>query len=85
MVDTPNGAPGHPGNANPPSTARPAGVRGRFRLSPRAERILGIVLSSLLLVFLLLWSRCGLRGCPDVDELRGYMPEEASVLLDREG
>ena len=54
MVDTPNGAPGHPGNA-------------------------------LLLVFLLLWSRCGLRGCPDVDELRGYMPEEASVLLDREG
>ena len=57
----------------------------RWRPSPRAEKILGIVLSVLLLVFTVLWSRCGIRGCPDVDELRGYMPDEASVILDREG
>ncbi|HEX6589118.1 MAG TPA: PBP1A family penicillin-binding protein [Longimicrobiales bacterium] len=74
-----------------PATSGPAGtltsrLRGwRRRLSPRAERILGIVLSVLLLVFTLLWSRCGIRGCPDVDELRGYMPDEASVILDLEG
>ncbi|MBI4545858.1 MAG: transglycosylase domain-containing protein [Gemmatimonadetes bacterium] len=34
---------------------------------------------------LLLWERCGLRGCPDVDRLRGYMPEQASLVLDRRG
>jgi 1A family penicillin-binding protein len=32
-----------------------------------------------------LWQRCGLHGCPDVERLKGYMPDEASVLLDREG
>lgn len=32
-----------------------------------------------------LWQRCGLRGCPDVERLSGYMPDEASVVLDREG
>jgi penicillin-binding protein 1A len=31
------------------------------------------------------WFRCGIRGCPDVDMLKGYMPDEASVLLDRDG
>jgi len=51
----------------------------------RLLSILGIVLSLGLLAFTVLWARCGLRGCPDVDELRGYIPEEASVILDREG
>jgi membrane peptidoglycan carboxypeptidase len=32
-----------------------------------------------------LWQRCGLNGCPDVERLSGYMPDEASVVLDREG
>ncbi len=32
-----------------------------------------------------LWERCGLRGCPDVGELSGYVPDEASVVLDRDG
>lgn len=44
--------------------------------------ISGLVLAVILLV---LWQRCGIRGCPDVDKLRGYMPEEASVVLDRNG
>src|SRR5688500_10164316 len=79
------------GDRSPASTERPVAskptgsFRQRLRLSPRAERILGIVLSVLLLIFTVLWSRCGIRGCPDVDELRGYMPDEASVILDREG
>jgi 1A family penicillin-binding protein len=33
----------------------------------------------------LLWLNCGLRGCPDVEQLRGYMPEEATTVLDRNG
>jgi 1A family penicillin-binding protein len=32
-----------------------------------------------------LWFNCGVRGCPDVDMLKGYMPDQASVLLDRNG
>jgi penicillin-binding protein 1A len=87
MAQPGDNAPAHTGGvAVPPpqGTGRPTGWR-RFRPSSRWERILGIVLSLLLLVFTVLWSRCGIRGCPDVDELKGYMPEEASVLLDREG
>ncbi|HEX7117777.1 MAG TPA: PBP1A family penicillin-binding protein [Longimicrobiales bacterium] len=33
----------------------------------------------------LLWERCGLRGCPDVERLNGYVPDEASIVVDREG
>ncbi|HEX6938099.1 MAG TPA: PBP1A family penicillin-binding protein [Longimicrobiales bacterium] len=33
----------------------------------------------------LLWERCGLRGCPDVERLNGYVPDEASVVVDRRG
>src|SRR5687768_7186269 len=36
-------------------------------------------------VFLLLWFRCGLKGCPDVDMLKGYMPDQASTVVDRNG
>src|SRR5918911_2671735 len=52
-------------------------------------RRLGTVATALLLlcgvVGAFVWFRCGLRGCPDVDMLKGYMPDEASVLLDRDG
>jgi 1A family penicillin-binding protein len=41
--------------------------------------VVGAVLAALL------WFNCGLRGCPDVNELRGYMPDQASVLVDRNG
>lgn len=27
---------------------------------------------------------CGYEGCPDIDEIRGYIPDEASVVLDRD-
>lgn len=36
-------------------------------------------------VLAVLWQRCGLRGCPDVSQLRARIPDEASVILDRDG
>jgi penicillin-binding protein 1A len=45
----------------------------------------GSVLLVLLVVTSVLWHRCGLRGCPDVDMLKGYMPDQASVVVDRGG
>lgn len=39
----------------------------------------------LLLIFALLWQRCGIKGCPDVGTLKGYMPDEASTLVDHRG
>lgn len=32
-----------------------------------------------------LWERCGLRGCPPVDRLDRYFPDNASLLVDRDG
>ena len=37
------------------------------------------------IAFTVLYQRCGLKGCPDVDMLKGYMPDQASVVLDRNG
>jgi 1A family penicillin-binding protein len=33
----------------------------------------------------LMWQRCGLRGCPDIDRINGYVPDRASVVRDRTG
>lgn len=54
----------------------------------RAGRALAWALPPLVLVVMVawvLWQNCGLGGCPDVELLRGYVPEEASVVVDREG
>jgi 1A family penicillin-binding protein len=70
------------------STASPAPGRPATGAGSNRRRILtgaGIGLVVLLLAFGVLWQRCGLRGCPDVDMLRGYMPDEASVVMDRNG
>jgi penicillin-binding protein 1A len=48
-------------------------------------RWVGIAIGLLALFTALLWQRCGLRGCPDVEQLRGYMPDQASILVDRNG
>ena len=42
-------------------------------------------LALLLAVSGLVWGRCGLFGCPNVDRLRAYQPGKASRLLDRNG
>ena len=67
----------------------PAPVR-RARWSDRSRgrkvfAAAGVVFVLLLAVGAVLWFRCGIAGCPDVDMVRGYMPDEASVILDREG
>lgn len=50
--------------------------------------VIGITATVLVLVLAmgwLMWQRCGWRGCPDVELVTGYLPDEASVVLDREG
>ncbi len=44
-----------------------------------------VVVLVLIVGAVVLWQRCGLRGCPDVHELAGYVPDEASVVLDHDG
>src|SRR5215210_1772231 len=57
-------------------------AKGRMRLLGIG---VGVMLLLCGLVGVVFWFRCGIRGCPDVDMLKGYMPDEASVLLDRDG
>jgi 1A family penicillin-binding protein len=45
----------------------------------------GALVAVLVVTAFVLWQRCGIHGCPDVERLRGYMPDEASVVLDRNG
>jgi 1A family penicillin-binding protein len=54
--------------------------RGRQVLAALAAGVVVIVI-----VLGVLWMRCGVNGCPDVALLSGYMPDEASVLVDRQG
>jgi penicillin-binding protein 1A len=39
----------------------------------------------LLAILVLLYQRCGIAGCPDVSRLNGYMPDEASSIVDYQG
>jgi 1A family penicillin-binding protein len=75
------GGTGGPSAQRPPEAAAPR-PRGRGRTLLTA---FGAFAALALVVMVVLWQRCGLRGCPDVDLLKGFMPDEASVLLDREG
>jgi len=50
-----------------------------------AVRIAAGVLAVMLVVLGVLWARCGIRGCPNVEKLKGYMPDEASVIVDQNG
>ena len=44
-----------------------------------------VAVGTLLLILIVAWTRCGIRGCPDVRRLASYRPGGAPVLLDREG
>lgn len=39
----------------------------------------------ILIILAVLWQRCGFHGCPDVNRLKGYMPDEASTIVDFRG
>jgi penicillin-binding protein 1A len=56
---------------------------------PEARRRLligsGIALAVGLALVVVLWERCGIRGCPHADRLSSYQPGGAPVLLDRNG
>ena len=39
----------------------------------------------MLALMILIYNRCGFAGCPDVDRLNGYMPDEASSIVDHRG
>jgi penicillin-binding protein 1A len=59
---------------------------GGRRGGPAKVLMVGAVaLLTMLTVVAVLWHTCGLRPCPRVDLLRGYLPDQASVLLDRDG
>ncbi|MGH7481023.1 MAG: transglycosylase domain-containing protein [Longimicrobiales bacterium] len=48
-------------------------------------RALSITAAVVIVIGVVLWMRCGVRGCPDVDLVAGFSPEEASVIVDRDG
>jgi 1A family penicillin-binding protein len=52
------------------------------RSPPRAY---AIGAACVLVLVLVGWERCGVRGCPSVDTLRAWQPDGAPVLLDRDG
>jgi penicillin-binding protein 1A len=77
MTDQPR--PGFDGHANGPP------LRHRRGRAGKVASVAGLGVLLLVVVFAVLWQRCGIAGCPDVNMLRGYMPDEASVVLDRNG
>src|SRR5688572_27715896 len=44
-----------------------------------------ITLGVMVLIVGVMWQRCGIKGCPDVGTLKGYMPDEASTIVDYKG
>ncbi|HUP88244.1 MAG TPA: PBP1A family penicillin-binding protein [Longimicrobiales bacterium] len=48
-------------------------------------KLLGGIVVGLMLIFGVMWQRCGIKGCPDVGKLKGYMPDEASTIYDFRG
>jgi penicillin-binding protein 1A len=56
--------------------------RVRWPLNPHQTLIAG---AAALALALLLYTNCGLAGCPDVKQLSAYQPGGAPVLLDRHG
>lgn len=53
-------------------------------LKPMRRRV-GVGIGVFLLLLLVLWQRCGISGCPNVQRLTSYQPGGASVLYDSDG
>jgi 1A family penicillin-binding protein len=53
-----------------------------------AQAILGALAAVVVVVAVVLvvaYQTCGFEGCPPVDQVAGFVPDEASVVVDREG
>jgi penicillin-binding protein 1A len=61
------------------------GSRWRSAWDHRWVKVVVIGTAVLFLSGLGFFFNCGLKGCPDVKLLRAYIPDEASVVLDRQG
>jgi penicillin-binding protein 1A len=46
---------------------------------------IGLGLAGALIAASVLWRNCGIHECPNVERLASYRPNEASVILDRDG
>ena len=65
-----------------------ASLRGpAARLAQQSTTARYVLAASLALAILVgvLWQRCGVSGCPAVEQLNAYQPGGESVLLDRDG
>src|SRR4051794_18299019 len=75
-----------PAAAAPPPGPTSESRFSRFRHARHPALRAGMAAAAVaLLVLGVLWMRCGVRGCPDVQRLTSYRPGGAPVLLDREG
>ena len=76
---------GRPAPAAAPPTPTPPRTHVFWRHRHPRGRAALVVAGALLLLPIVAWMRCGIRGCPDVRRLASYRPGGAPVLLDREG
>lgn len=53
--------------------------------APAILSALGTVTLVVVVVLFAAYRTCGFEGCPAVEEVAGFVPEEASVVVDREG
>ncbi len=58
---------------------------GKFRFRGLSWRKIGLALLVVLLLSAFLWFRCGVRGCPNIDQLTAYQPGGQSILYDANG
>ena len=70
-------------------TTRPAADErpdppGPFSLYAIVTAFLAVT-AAVVIVLLAAYHTCGFDGCPAVEEVAGYVPDEASVVLDRDG
>jgi 1A family penicillin-binding protein len=65
-------------------SSRPGRSHGPFSLVALASAI-GAVAVVVAVVLLVAYQTCGFEGCPEVEQVAGFVPEEASVVLDRNG
>ncbi len=74
------GTHGHPVVAMSNGTAGP----GPFSLTAILTALVSVALV-VVAVLLVAYQTCGFEGCPPVEQVAGYVPDEASVMVDREG